>query len=203
MVSTEVWRKLFSLTDNAITTTTANKSIEIAVSPLKLTKLLLCSVHFFGAGLWMIDTNPQISHSLFNNPVVKAIASYGSTIMGLLGILFFSRKLFHNRPAFMIDDLRIAANTSVFNFGLIPWSDIAQIYDRTIQVSIASKKCFVTVGLFHPDTFISREKNPLKRKLLSVNAKCYGSPIHIPAGKPVDEGRSIPVCQLLLITAHM
>ena len=158
---------------------TENKKIEIPLSKAKLAKLLIFSILFLCAGLWMIVSNPQTSNPVFNNPLVKAIASYGSTIMGLLGIYFFSRKLFDNKPGLVIDDNGIYDNTSAFHFGLIPWSDISEIYERTVQASIASKQRFVTIGLTDPDKYISREKNFLKRKLLTANANSYGSPIHI------------------------
>ena len=158
---------------------TENNKIEIVLSKSKLTKLLIFSILFLCGGLWMILTHPQISNPIFNNPIVKAIGSYGATIMGLLGIYFFSKKLFDKKPGLIIDKNGIYDNTSAFNFGLIPWSDISQIYERTVQASIASKQRFVTIGLTNPDKYISREKNFLKRKLLTANASSYGSPIHI------------------------
>ena len=158
---------------------TENNKIVIELSKSKLTKLLIFSILFLLAGLWMITTNPQTSNPVFNNPIVKAIASYGSTIMGLFGIYFFTRKLFDKKPGLIIDENGIYDNTSAFHFGLIPWSDISQIYERTVQASIASKQHFVTVGLINPDKYISRENNAIKRKMLAVNANSYGSPIHI------------------------
>jgi hypothetical protein len=156
-----------------------NDKIVIELSKSKLTKLLIFSVLFLVGGLWMITTNPQISNPVFNNPIVKTLASYGSAIMGLFGVYFFARKLFDKKPGLIIDENGIYDNTSAFNFGLIPWNDISQIYERTIQASIASKQRFVTIGLLNPEKYISRETNAIKRKLLAVNAKSYGSPIHI------------------------
>ncbi|HUR11518.1 MAG TPA: STM3941 family protein [Flavitalea sp.] len=164
-----------------MTAINGSNKIEIAVSKSKLTKLLIVSILFLSGGLWMIVSNPDTSNALFNNPFVKALASYGATIMGLIGIYFFSRKLFDNKPGLVIDENGIYENTSIFNFGLIPWSDISHIYGSAVQASIASKQHFITIGLFNPEKYISREKNLLKRKLLSANAGSYGSPIHISA----------------------
>ena len=127
----------------------------------------------------MIISNPQTSNPIFNNPIVKAIGSYGSTIMGLLGIYFFTKKLFDKNPGLTLNEQGIYDNTSAFKFGLIPWSDISEIYEKTVQASMASKQYFVTIGLTNPDKYISRETNTLKRKLLQANSKSYGSPIHI------------------------
>jgi len=156
-----------------------NNKIEILLSKAKLTKLLIFSVLFLSGGLWMIISNPQTSNPVFNNPILKTIASYGSTIMGLLGMYFFTKKMFDKNPGLVLSDQGIYDNTSVFKFGLIPWTDISEIYEKTVQASIASKQYFVTIGLNNPDKYISRETNALKRKLLIANAKNYGSPIHI------------------------
>jgi len=158
---------------------TDNNRIEISLSKAKLTKLLIFSVLFLLGGLWMIISNPQTSNPVFNNPVLKTIAFYGSTIMGLFGIYFFTKKLFDKEPGLILSEQGICDNTSTFKFGLIPWSDISEIYEKTIQASIASKQYFITIQLINPDKYISRETNFLKRKLLIANSKSYGSPIHI------------------------
>ena len=158
---------------------TESNRIEISFSKTKLTKLLIFSVLFLLGGLWMIITNPQTSNPVFNNPIIKTLASYGSTLMGLLGIYFFTKKLFDKKPGLVLSEHGIYDNTSTFKFGLIPWSDISEIYAKSIQASIASKQYFVTIGLVNPDKYISRETNVLKRKLLIANSKSYGSPIHI------------------------
>jgi hypothetical protein len=153
--------------------------IEIPLSKSKLTKLLAFSIIFLIGGLWMIIANPQISNPVFNDPIIKTVGGYGSAIMGFLGIYFFAKKLFDKKPGLVIDENGIYDNTSIFNFGLIPWTDISKIYERTVQTSFASKQRFVTIGLADPDKYISRETNLLKRKILAANAKNYGSPIHI------------------------
>ncbi len=153
--------------------------IEIPLSKAKLSKLLVFSVLFLAGGLWIMITNPQTDNPVFNNPVAKAFASYGATILGLLGIYWFTRKLFDPKPRLILNEQGICDNTTAFRFGLIPWSDVSEIYERSIQASIASKQRFVTIGLLSPDKYISKETNLFKRKLLEANARSYGSPIHI------------------------
>jgi len=158
---------------------TANKRIEIPLSKAKLAKLLIFSVLFLVAGGWMIIADPQSGNPFFNNPVVKGVAGFGGVIMGVLGIYFTVKKMFDSKPGLVLSEEGVYDNTSAFQFGLIPWSDISGVYERTIQASIASKQRFVTIGLVSPEKYISKETNVLKRKLLEVNAKNYGSPIHI------------------------
>ena len=156
-----------------------SKKIEIPLSKAKLAKLFLFSLLFEGAGLWLLIVNPQISNPVFNNSLFKGVASSGAIILGVFGIYFYSRKLFDKKPGLVLDERGLYDNTSAFNFGLIPWEDISQIHERTVRASIFSRQQFVTIGLVNPDKYILREKNFVKRKLLSVNASSYGSPVHL------------------------
>jgi len=158
---------------------TENNTTEIALYKNKLIKLLIFSTLYLIGGLWMVSKDPQTSNSFFNNPIVKAIAAYGSTIMGGIGIYFFSRKLFDNQPGFILSDKGITDNSSIFKFGLIPWSDILEVYEQSVQASITSKQYFLTIRLADPEKYISKETNGFKRYLLKINFKSYGSPVHI------------------------
>jgi hypothetical protein len=174
---------------------TQENSIEIAHSKGKLTKILLFSLLFVLAGLWMIITNPQTSNAFFNNPVVKGLASYGGLGMGLLGLYFAIRKLADKSPALVIDAQGIYDNSSAFKFGLIPWADITGIYDQTVQAGF-SKQHFATIQLAEPDKYIQKETNPLKRKMLTMNNNSYGSPVHISTnGLQVDHARLMELLQ--------
>lgn len=152
--------------------------IEIELSKTKLIKLLVFSVLFLGIGLWMIIANPQIKNPIFGNIIVKTIASYGSTIMGIFGLYYFSKKLFDKEPGIIISEEGIYDNSSIYKFGLIPWSEITGVYEKIVQVANATQY-FITFELVNPQKYIENETNPLKRKLIEVNAKNYGSPIHI------------------------
>lgn len=152
--------------------------IEIELSKTKLIKLLVFSILFLGIGLWMIIANPQINNPIFGNIIVKTIASYGGTIMGTFGIYFFSKKLFDKEPGIIISEEGIYDNSSIYKFGLIPWSEITGVYEKIVQVANATQY-FITFDLVNPQKYIDNETNPLKRKLIEVNAKSYGSPVHI------------------------
>ncbi|NMH27920.1 STM3941 family protein [Flavobacterium silvaticum] len=153
--------------------------IEIPLSKLKLAKFLFFSVIFFVIGIWMIVADPQVSNPVFNNFIVKNIGAYGSLLMGVFGIYFFSSRLFEKKPGLILNDSGIIDSMTIFKFGLIPWSDIVGIYDTDVRTSMASKERFVTIGLAHPQKYIVRESNRFKRKILEANAKTFGSPIHI------------------------
>jgi hypothetical protein len=153
--------------------------IRISLHKGKLLKLLVFSIIFLAAGLWMIIAQPQISNPVFNNIFIKVIAAYGSAIMGLLGIYFFTKKLFDKRPGIIIDSRGLTDNSGAISVGLIPWNDIDEIFESTVQASLASKQRFITIGLKNPDKYILAETNFLKRKMMSLNLRSYGSPVHV------------------------
>jgi hypothetical protein len=172
-----------------------DNKIEIAHSKKKLLKMLLFSLIFLLAGLWMIITNPQTSNAFFNNPVIKGLASYGSLVMGLLVSYFATRKLMDKSPGLVIDAQGILDNTSAFKFGLIPWADITGTYEQTVQAGM-SKQQFVAITVADPEKYIQQQTNPLKRKVLSMNASSYGSPMHISTnGLQIDHARLIELLQ--------
>lgn len=154
---------------------------EIALSKSKLTKLLLFCILFLGAGLWMLIAQPQTSNVVFNSPVVRNGAGILGVVMGLFGIYFFSKKLLDRQPGLIIDEDGLTDNTSAFTFGHIPWADVSEVCERVVQASAASKQRFVTIRLKDPAPYILREPNAMKRKLLQLNAKNYGSPVHVSA----------------------
>lgn len=171
--------------------------IEIPFSKVKLKKLLAFSILFMLIGCWLAFADPQIDNAAFNNPIVKGVAAYGSIIMGLFGTYFFTKKLFDKQPGLILDEQGIFDNTSAFRFGLIPWSDISEIYASSIQASLASKQHFIALRLVDPEKYILKEKNPIKKKLLQANARSLGSPIHISAN-----GINIDHNELLIITKN-
>src|SRR5262245_12045755 len=129
-----------------------NNEIEIPLSKTKLTKLLFFSILFLAGGAWMIIENPQVSNPIFNNAFVKALAAYSTLSIVVFGIYLFSKKLFDKKPGLIINEQGIYDNSSAFRFGLVPWSDILQVHERTVQ-----KQHFVTIGLVDPEKYISRE----------------------------------------------
>lgn len=161
---------------------TGDHTTEIPLSKAKLLKLLVFSIFALCAGLWIVITNPQLSNPIFGDPIFEGIAGYGGIIVGVLGTVGLSIKLLDNSPGLIIDPDGIYENCSIYTFGLIQWDDIEEVYEETVNVGIAqSAQRFVTVVLTNPGVYIARERNPLKRGMMKLNAKHYGSPVHISA----------------------
>lgn len=153
--------------------------IEIPLSRKKLIRLFVFGLAFLAMGTWMVVTDPQTSNSLFNNPVVKAFAGYGSLLLGIFGIYFSAKKLFSKLPGLVVDADGIHDHSSAFQFGLIPWSDITDIGEYTMQVGLASRQQFIIIAVKDPQKYIDHSSSLIKRKILETNARQYGSPIHI------------------------
>lgn len=127
----------------------------------------------------MILKQPQTSNFVFNDPILKNLGGFLGAIMGLLGTYFFTKKLFDKRPGVIIDENGITEYAGALSIGFIPWADISDISERSVQASVAAKQRFVTIGLVNPEAYIAKETNAFKRKMMSANAKSFGSPIHI------------------------
>lgn len=110
----------------------AENKIEIAFSKAKLFKLLVFSILFVAAGSWMLVAKPQSGNGLLNNEIVKMVVGCLGILMGLLGTVFFTKRLLDKNPGLIIDEEGIVENSSAFSFGLIPWADIESIYEMTM-----------------------------------------------------------------------
>jgi hypothetical protein len=168
--------------------------IEIPFSKVKLTKFLLFSIVFLILGFWMATSKPEVSNTFLNNALIKNIVAYSSMLMGLLGTYFFTKKLFDKRPGIVIDEQGITDNVGALSVGLIQWNDISIIIERIIQVSHFSKQSFVVIILKNPESYISKQTNAIKRKIITSNLKSYGLPINI-----TSNGLTIKHNDLLLL----
>jgi hypothetical protein len=146
------------------------------LSKRKQTKLLVISIAFFILGFWVLIFQPEVSNIIFNNSIVKYGAGAVSVLMGLLGIYFFARKLKDKRPGLIISGKSIIDNASGISAGEILWEDIIEI-----KIFKVFQQKLIMLILKHPEEYISRQKNSLKRKMMSANYKSYGSPVSITA----------------------
>lgn len=155
--------------------------IEIPLSKSKLTKLLIASAIFLAAGLWILVAQPETGNPIFNAFIVKNTAGALGIVMGLPGIIFFTRKLADKRPGLIIDSMGVTDNSSSLSLGFIPWSDITSVESKIVQVSVASKQKFVAIKLRNPEVYIDSQTSALKRKAMQVGLKHSDSPVNISA----------------------
>lgn len=101
--------------------------------------------------------------------------------IGVVGFLFFctvlftlcKKFIFDKKTGIIIDEEGILDNSSYVAVGLIKWSDI-----KSIRKSNVSSTEFLLIDINNPDEYINRKKG-LKKILLKMNYKSYGTPISI------------------------
>ena len=142
------------------------------MSKVKIALLFAGATAFVAAGLWMW-ANPYQTPRL-NSLYVKAVASASVGFFGLCAV-YALFKLFDTAPGLIVDAEGIIDNSSGVSAGRIPWSDISGFKISTIQ-----KQRFLTIEVYDAEKYV-RRANVLKRPLVALNAKYFGSPIQISA----------------------
>ncbi len=153
---------------------TTNSPIEIPLSKKKNIIAFVGSLVLIVIGFWLLVNPPKSDNPILNNRILLSI-------VGLASILFFSftaivslRKYLDSKPGLVINQQGIVDNSSGVSVGLVPWSDIEEI-----KISQVMNQKFLMFIVSNPQIYIERVTNPLKRKIMEVNYKNYGSPISI------------------------
>ncbi|HOY20288.1 MAG TPA: STM3941 family protein [Haliscomenobacter sp.] len=163
--------------------------IEIPLSKTKLLLLLIGSLAFVALGVWLI-----ISRSSPNEPFWAE--QLFSKLVGCAAILFFGsgafwiiRKLFDRGPGLIIDEQGLTDNSSAISAGQILWTDIEAISVLEIQ-----RQKLIMLQVKNPQDYIDKQPSGLKRKLMNMNFRMYGTPLSISSN-----GLKISFAELLKI----
>lgn len=149
-------------------------SIIIPFNKNKIIKLLIASVVFIAAGFWLLIYKPDLSGTMFGDPImVKTISIFCMLFFSFAGV-FFIKRLRAKKPALIIDETGITNYVSNISGMHIPWGDI-----RYIVTNRVFNQLFLMILVHNPEDYINKATNPVKRKLLSMNHKQYGSPVSI------------------------
>lgn len=150
--------------------------ISIPLSKTKIIILVTGALLFVAGGCWLV-----IKASAINSPVVPNVNVIRA--VGVVAILFFglctvygTRKLFSHKPGFVIDDSGITDNSSGISVGAIPWNDI-----YNINFVMAQRQKFIMIYVKNPEEYINNQSSFIKKKMMQMNHKLYGSPLAISA----------------------
>lgn len=153
---------------------TKEVQIEIPLSKTKMMLSFLVSLGFVAIGLWFFFNPPKINHWLFGNSILILFAGLASVIFfGYAAIIFF-RKFSDKKPGLTISRQGVTDNSSGVSAGLIFWDDI-----KEIKVSQVFNQKFLMLIVRNPKDYLDKVSNPLKRNVMNMNYKTYGSPISI------------------------
>lgn len=104
-------------------------------------------------------------------------------ILGLVESGFFAYtgyqqliKLLDRGPGLILSGQGITDHSSALSAGFIPWDEIVEL--RHLK---ALGQQFIMVGVRNPQSFIQKEKNPVRKRGMILNLKSYGSPIQLSA----------------------
>jgi hypothetical protein len=151
-----------------------SEPIIIPFNKTKLIKLLIASILFIAAGFWLLIGNPDLKDSMFSDPIVVKTTAVICILFFSFAVVVFIRRLRAKKPALIIDETGITSYVSNLSGIHIPWQDV-----RYIVTNRVFNQLFLMILLHNPETYISNENNPVKRKLLAMNYKQYGSPVSI------------------------
>ncbi|WP_235299180.1 STM3941 family protein [Portibacter marinus] len=154
-----------------------SSTIEIPLNRNKLFVLLGAAVLFILLGVWLIwyaSFPVTDGESLFTDPLILRT-------LGIICIIFFAgagilgfNKIRDRRTGLVINNQGIIDHSNASSIGLIRWKEISDIE----ATKVMSTK-FLLVKLKNPDEYISRAETNMKRKLMSVNHRTYGTPVTI------------------------
>ena len=132
----------------------------VPLSKWKLVLLLAGAVGFVALGFWLYHFAEEM----------RSLAWLEVKFWSGAAIGFFDR-----RPGLVIDDAGLIDNSSGLSAGRIPWSDIKGFTVNTIE-----KQRILAIEVHDPGKYV-RQAHPLKRPVIELNARHYGSPIQISA----------------------
>jgi hypothetical protein len=167
-----------------------NEPIIIPFNKTKIIKLLIASVVFIAAGFWLLICKPDLSNTMFNDPVFIATTAIICILFFSYASIFFIVRLRANKPALILDETGITNYANNISGRHIPWGDIRYIVTNKIF-----NQLYLIILLHNPEEYISKEPNFIKRKLFSMNYKQYGSPVSIAVN--TIQGDLIQLKQLL------
>jgi hypothetical protein len=145
--------------------------INIPLSKKKIVLLILGSILFVVAGIWMFLF--QADHQTRFNPLlvkivgIAAVVFFGAT--GLVGI----QKLFDTQMGLIIDQNGITDNSSGVSVGFIDWADV-----RGLRTSKVMSTKFILIEVNDSEKYINKATN-FKARLLRQNLNMYGTPLCI------------------------
>jgi len=146
------------------------ETVVIKLSKIKIALLISGSVLFVLAGIWIFmiaDEQTRRSPIILKTAGIAAILFFG--VCFIYGII----KLFDSKPGLIIDDKGITDNSSGVAAGFIPWQDIIRFTTTQVQSTR-----FLLIYTLNPESYLEG-KNSLKKKMMRLNYKMYGTPFSI------------------------
>lgn len=147
--------------------------ISIPLSKTKILILFAGAILFVAGGCWLLIRTSTANAHFSSVPIIAGMAAI--LFFGLCAV-YAARKFFSKKPGLLLDDLGITDNSSGISAGFIPWSDIQEI-----NMLIVRQQKFIMIFVKTPEEYIDKQHSFIKRKMMLMNYKMYGSPLAVSA----------------------
>ena len=150
--------------------------VEIPISKVKLILLLIGSLGFVVAGVYLLIESDHFvergdkSIEFIIGAGIGAVVFFGACFVWVL------IKLFDSKAGLRIDDQGITDHSSGVSVGFIDWADI-----RGVETQKFKSQKFLVLKTDQPGKYIDKARNALKRKAMQANVGMCGSPLTISA----------------------
>ena len=154
--------------------TSNQEKIEIPLSKLKLTLMLVGSIFFILIGvLFSINPDNYVS-AICRNPTIIFVAGIASILFSSICAIYIVRKLPDNKPGLIIDKIGLTDNSSGVSAGQILWSDI-----ENISVIEIHRQKLIMLHVKNPHDYIDKQTSGFKRKMMQMNFNMYATSLSI------------------------
>ena len=152
----------------------SEQQIEISLSKMKLTLMVIGSLLFVVIGILFVINPEKYTIPIMRNPTVIFISGLASILFFSLCFVFIAKKLGDNSLGLIISDKGIFDNSSGLSAGQILWSDI-----ENISVIKIHRQRLIMLQVTNPQEYIDKQTSSFKRKMMQLNFKIYGTPLSI------------------------
>ena len=165
------------------------EKIEIYSSKKKSFFLLIASLFFVIAGIYMLMNAENMSSFRLRNPLLIRAVGIASILFFSLGIYVAIKQLLANQLILKIDKKGIIVNPKKSLTEYIEWKNI----NSFSELKILSQK-FVIIIVDNSEYWIEKEENRLRKKQMKFNANEYGSPFNLSANSmQIDHAELIKI----------
>jgi len=132
-------------------------------------------VCFFAAGIWMLRFQPEAGDFILNDPIVRNALGIFSILVGVLGLAYLGHKVLLNKPAVIMDEQGISNHTNARYAGKILWKDIRDVQEKSVRVSLLTKKRFILIFVHNPDEYIEAQPGKMVKRMMNFHRSQYGT----------------------------
>jgi len=152
------------------------KRIEIYTSKKKSIFLLVISIVFVLAGIWLFLEADNLTGRRARNPIFNRGIAVATILFFGFGIFVGIKRLVKSEIALIIDTLGLNLNPKKSLTEFIKWEEILG-FD---EIKIKGTKILI-IKVKNPNYWLENETKSIRRKIMKININTYTSPFNISA----------------------